>query len=440
MSQTDSYVDGNEFYRTDVTVSNSTASPLTATLFHAGDCFLQDSDVGFGWYDSGIQSIFCSENANNSPPGRILGFQPLTPGSHYTEAFFDTVWSQITAGGTQFPDTCDCTTAEDNGAGLSWPTTVPAGGSTTVSFFSTFSPTGVAADQLITAAGVSGFSATEGAAATGPVATFHDPDTSATAGEYSASINWGDGATSAGTITGSGGDFSVSGTHTYAEEGSFTISVTITDVDNPGNNATVSTPATVKDAALHATGITASSKNPFNGTVANFTDDDPAGTVSDYTASINWGDGSTSGGTIATGFKVNGNHKYSKTGTYKVTVTIKDAGGSTVTVTSTITIKATVVAHGTARLTGIPGACTLRGFRVRIKGKLISSVTFVLGGSRLHTRVVHKGSQYSAVISLSPGKHRLTVKVRFRGSSHTHSRTFHRTVSGCRIPVPKFTG
>jgi PKD domain len=297
-------------------------------------------------------------------------------------------------------------------------------------------------DQKITASGASGFQATEGAPATGVVATFKDPDTSATAAEYSASVKWGDGTTSTGTITGSGGNFSVSGTHTYAEEGSYTISVTITDVDNPPNAATVSTPATVKDAALHAQGISVRTTNPFSGTVATFSDDDPMGTLSDYTASVAWGDGTTSSGTIAiqTGFKVTGSHRYKKPGTYHVTVTIKDAGGSTVTATSTITIVAPLVRHGTARLTGIPAACTLSAFRVRVRGRLISSVGFSLGRVHLRTRTVHRGTQYVAVVSLSPGTHRLTVRVRFRRFSHTRSRTFHRTVSGCQAPPPKFTG
>jgi PKD repeat protein len=440
-SQTDSYVDGNEFYRSDVTVSNSTESPITATIFHAGDCFLQNSDEGFGWFDPASQGIFCSENANNSPPGRIVGFQPLTAGSHYTESFFDTVWSQITQAGTQFPDACDCATSEDNGAGLSWPVTVPANGSTTISFFSTFSPTGSIADAKITAAGAAGFSAVEGRSATGTVATFTDPDTGATAGEYSASINWGDGSTSAGTISGSGGSFTIAGTHTYAEEGSHTITVTITDVDNQANSATATTPATVTDAALHGTGVNVKSKPAFNGVVANFTDDDPAGTVSDYTASIDWGDGSKSSGTIAAGFKVNGSHTYKKSGTYKVTVTIRDAGGATVTVTSTVTILSSVVVrHGNARLTGVPGSCVLAGFRLQVRGRFISSVRFYVGNHRLRSRTVHRGNQYAAMVSLSPGKHRLTVKVTFRRSSHTRSRTFHRTVSGCPIRPPKFTG
>jgi hypothetical protein len=442
VSQTDSYIDGNEFYRTDLTVSNSTEVPFTATIFHAGDCFLQNSDEGFGWFDGGASNgIFCTQNANNSPTGRILGFQPLTGGSHYTESFYATVWSQITAAGTQFPDACDCTTSQDNGAGLSWPVTVPAGGSTTVSFFSTFSPTGSTADQQITARGVP-VSATEGRPFTGAVATFTDPDTAATPAEYSASISWGDGTTSSGTITGTGGAFTVGGTHTYAEEGSHTTSVTITDVDNPGITATVSAPVTVIDAALHGTGVNVKSKNPFNGKVASFTDDDPNGTVSDYTASISWGDGSTSTGTVTTGFNVSGQHKYKKAGKYTVTVTIKDVGGSTVTVTSTITIPSNKPAarRGTARLTGVPAACTLRGFRVQVKGKRISAVNFVLGSNRLKSRTVKKGKQYSTVVSLSPGKHQLTVKVKFTKSSHTRTRTFHATVSGCRVPTPKFTG
>jgi PKD repeat protein len=299
----------------------------------------------------------------------------------------------------------------------------------------------VATDAKITAAGAAGFSAVEGRSATGTVATFTDPDTGATAGEYSASINWGDGSTSAGTISGSGGSFTIAGTHTYAEEGSHTITVTITDVDNQANSATATTPATVTDAALHGTGVNVKSKPAFNGVVANFTDDDPAGTVSDYTASIDWGDGSKSSGTIAAGFKVNGSHTYKKSGTYKVTVTIRDAGGATVTVTSTVTILSSVVVrHGNARLTGVPGSCVLAGFRLQVRGRFISSVRFYVGNHRLRSRTVHRGNQYAAMVSLSPGKHRLTVKVTFRRSSHTRSRTFHRTVSGCPIRPPKFTG
>jgi hypothetical protein len=77
-------------------------------------------------------------------------------------------------------------------------------------------------------------------------------------------------------------------------------------------------------------------------------------------------------------------------------------------------------------------------FTVRVRGAQIASVSVRLDGAREHTRGVRRGRQYSTRISLSPGKHTLTVHVKFRARSATRSRTFHRIVSGCA--VPRFTG
>lgn len=60
------------------------------------------------------------------------------------------------------------------------------------------------------------FSLSRSGAVSGTVATFTDPDSSATAAEYSASIDWADGTLpSVGTINCGGGSFMVSGGHTY---------------------------------------------------------------------------------------------------------------------------------------------------------------------------------------------------------------------------------
>src|SRR6185295_3175742 len=83
------------------------------------------SDAGYGAYDAGTGGVFCSVSAGNSPRGRALGFIPRSTGSHYVEAEYGSVWDGID--GSNFPDTCDCGTIQDNGAGLSWPITVPAG-------------------------------------------------------------------------------------------------------------------------------------------------------------------------------------------------------------------------------------------------------------------------------------------------------------------------
>ncbi len=291
-------------------------------------------------------------------------------------------------------------------------------------------------DQSITATAASPLTPTEGAAFTAPVASFTDPDTAAPASEYSATVNWGDGSTSAGSITGSGGSFTVNGSHTYAEEGPHTITVTITDVDTTSNAATASTSAKVADAALTASGVPTIHGANVNGRVATFKDADPGGTVSDYTASIQWGDGKTTAGTISAGFGVQGSHHYGRAGTFHITVTIRDAGGATATATSEVKVAST----GTAKLRGIPSACVLNSFSASVTGKQIASVRFLLDGSKVASKTAHRGSRYTAMISLSPGSHHLTVKVTFSPSSHTRARTFHVNLSGCKVPVPKFTG
>jgi hypothetical protein len=71
-------------------------------------------------------------------------------------------------------------------------------------------------------------SAVTGVNFSGTVATFTDSDTSLTAGDYTASINWGDLSISAGTVSGASGSFTVTGSHTYVTGGSFIVMVTIT--------------------------------------------------------------------------------------------------------------------------------------------------------------------------------------------------------------------
>ena len=74
---------------------------------------------------------------------------------------------------------------------------------------------------------------------------------------------------------------------------------------------------------------------------ATFGDGDPNGTLSDYSATIKWGDGSTTTGTIGTNgsaFTVGGSHAYSKHGTHNIVITITDAGGASAKTTLSITV------------------------------------------------------------------------------------------------------
>jgi streptogramin lyase len=66
----------------------------------------------------------------------------------------------------------------------------------------------------------------------GAVSAFHDPDPVSSPSSYVAVISWGDGTQTSGTLSAvSNGNFDVSGTHTYVNAGTYTISVAITDID-----------------------------------------------------------------------------------------------------------------------------------------------------------------------------------------------------------------
>ncbi|MGC8639122.1 MAG: TIGR03118 family protein, partial [Isosphaeraceae bacterium] len=74
-------------------------------------------------------------------------------------------------------------------------------------------------------------SAVQNASTTQDVATFQDTDATAVASDFTATINWGDGSSATpGTVTEDAAQvFHVSGTHTYAQNGSFPVTVTIRD-------------------------------------------------------------------------------------------------------------------------------------------------------------------------------------------------------------------
>ena len=143
ITQVDSYVTGQESYRTDTTVQNVGAAPATGVLYRAGDCYLQDNDTGFGFVDPAVGAVGCSVNANNQPAGRIEQWYPITGSNQYMQARYSEVWGHI-ATHTPFPNTTRATESLDNGAGISWGYSLAPAASKTFSHHTTFSPRGVA--------------------------------------------------------------------------------------------------------------------------------------------------------------------------------------------------------------------------------------------------------------------------------------------------------
>ena len=93
----------------------------------------------------------CAVNPNNSPADRIEQWVPITGRATWMEARYADVWTHVNTR-TPFPNTCLCTENVNNGAGVSWSLSVPAGGRATASHYTTFSPRGVAGAPPATAA------------------------------------------------------------------------------------------------------------------------------------------------------------------------------------------------------------------------------------------------------------------------------------------------
>jgi hypothetical protein len=85
------------------------------------------------------------------------------------------------------------------------------------------------------------------------VATFTDAGGSLPADDFTATIDWGDGTTSAGSISLASGTYTVSGSHEYLDEGHYTVEVGIKQTAGPATgdtSATVNTAATIHEERL----------------------------------------------------------------------------------------------------------------------------------------------------------------------------------------------
>ena len=165
----------------------------------------------------------------------------------------------------------------------------------------------------------------EGVSHSFALGSFTDPD----GGPWTVDVNWGDG--TADTVFNANAPGALPNqSHSYGEEGLHTVTITVTDtLDNASGSKTFT--VSVSEQPVDATGgFTVQANIGIDSgpqTVATFTDPagaepnaaDPAGTSADhYSASIDWGDGTQSLGSITPlnpasspqQFTVTGNHTY----------------------------------------------------------------------------------------------------------------------------------
>jgi len=137
----------------------------------------------------------------------------------------------------------------------------------------------------------------------------------------------------------------VAPTHTYIDNGTFVVTVTVTDTHG-ASSAPVSTTATIANVAPTVNAganQTAAAGLPLT---VNATFSDPGINDATFSYSIDWGDGTgpTTGTKSTAAAPIQATHVYTAAGTFVVTVTVTDKDGGAGSGTATMTITPPVVA------------------------------------------------------------------------------------------------
>lgn len=189
-------------------------------------------------------------------------------------------------------------------------------------------------------------------------ATFTDADPQDT---HTATVKWGDGTQASGIVTETPGGpgvpttGAVSGNHVYADNGSYTVEVCVTDDGGAaGCDSLIVTVHNVAPTVDAGHDQVVYQDDPVTLDPATFND---KGTLDTHTAHIDWGDVATEDGVVkespfgppgstdgANG-TISGSHPYMHPGIYIVTITVADDDGGVTSDTLTVT-----VVHGFMRL------------------------------------------------------------------------------------------
>jgi PKD repeat protein len=134
--------------------------------------------------------------------------------------------------------------------------------------------------------------------------------------------DFGDGTTGAGSSV----------THVYADEGTYTVTLTVKDDDQAVDSTTMTFTVDNADPVVSIDSVTYSGDKLLPGESVSFSGSyTDAGTTDTHTVTWSFGDGDTASGTTAT-------HSYSSSGTYTVTLTVTDSDGGVGTDTHSLTV------------------------------------------------------------------------------------------------------
>jgi hypothetical protein len=199
-----------------------------------------------------------------------------------------------------------------------------------------------ATDQTVNEGQLLDLSAQGGAPALG---LFVDPGFLDT---HTATVNWGDGSpTQNATVSEAMGAGALGGTHTYADNGSYTVTVTVTDDDGGSDSEAFNVMVKNVPPVL----VVAADQTVNEGQLLDLSAQGGAqalglfidqGVLDTHTATVNWGDGSpTQNATVSEAMgagAIGGTHTYADNGLYTVTVIVTDDDGGSASGTFKVTV------------------------------------------------------------------------------------------------------
>jgi len=197
-------------------------------------------------------------------------------------------------------------------------------------------------------------SSSEGSSASFNLGSFTDPG--ANDGPWSVDVNWGDGGSNYTTTKSATGSLG-SASHTYADNGTYTVTVTVTDKDGGSGQATFKvTVANVSPTVTAPTDQTADEGASTSLSLGSFSD--PGASDGPWAVDVNWGDPSAHAtfNQSSQGSLGSQSHTYADNGIYTVTVKVTDKDGGSGQATFKVTVSnvpPTITAFsGTTSLSG----------------------------------------------------------------------------------------
>ena len=192
--------------------------------------------------------------------------------------------------------------------------------------------------------------AVEGTSKLHTVASFF---TGAPSSTHVATINWGDGQSSMGQVSIDGTTGTVLGTHSYTEDGNYSVTTTITNDESMSDTGSVIVQVSNAPPVVTMESFTQTVQGYLFAPRATYQD---LGVTDTHTAQIDWGDGTSSNADIDTVKQnVGASHVYSSPGDYNITISVTDDEGDTGNKLVSITVLQpnTVVAIPSVSSTGL---------------------------------------------------------------------------------------